>query len=591
MVKRITIPQILIWLSAAYFLVTAPAWGARVALVIGNANYPESPLKNPVNDARAMSAKLKSLGFEVIAKEDLQMRQIGSTLNAFRSKIKPGDEVLFFYAGHGLQVKGVNYLPAVDAEIGSEDDVPQQSINVANLLELLDESKAGVKLIFLDACRNNPFSRGFRSTSTGLSKVGNAPSGTLISFATRPGSVAADGTGSNGLYTEQLLHYIATPNVQVELMLKEVARDVESHSQSKQEPWIEGSIKGNFYFVFTGPTTVNMPAPATVSVAKADPEEEAWNAAKDSNSVAAVQLYLNRYKNGRYQTAAEILLTKLSPAQQPPNKPTVVAQPQIEIYTVGRSFRDCRDNSCPEMVVMPSGSFLMGSPENEQNRGRDEGPQHLATIAYRVAIGKYEVTFEEWDACSTAGACIQRPGDNGWGRGRQPVINVSWDDAQQYVHWLSNKTGKQYRLPSETEWEYAARAGTNTPFFTGQRLTINQANFDPSFDWNTYYRRSGINQELARQKPLAVGSFAPNAFGLYDMHGNVSEWVQDCYQPNYNDISKDGSAFDKATCNIRVVRGGSWGSVEWVLRSAKRRDTAPDDKYYALGFRVARTVP
>lgn len=307
------------------------ALAARVALVIGNAAYVDSPLRNPVNDARAMAAKLKGLSFEVIARENLKVKDIGKTLQAFQSRIKPGDEALFFYAGHGLQVKGTNYLPAVDAEIGSEQDVPLQSINVTTILDLLEESKAGVKLVFLDACRNNPYSRSFRSSATGLSKVGNAPSGTLISFATRPGSVAADGTGQNGLYTEVLLRYIATPNQPIEQMLKKVASGVEQTSQGKQEPWIEGSIKGDFFFI-TGPVTI---VQQNTTPASLDPETEAWTAARESNSPSIVELYLREYPTGRYASPAKILLAKLkeqnrtntgtSTSSTNDNKPVVVS--------------------------------------------------------------------------------------------------------------------------------------------------------------------------------------------------------------------------------------------------------------------------
>ncbi len=232
---------------------------ARIALVIGNAAYKENPLKNPVNDARDISAKLKELGFTVITKENLKRKEIPSTLKAFRGQIKPGDDVLFFYAGHGLQVKGVNYLPAVDADISSEDEVDMESLSLNKLLELLDESKAAVKLVFLDACRNNPYARSFRSADRGLSRIGDiAPSGTLISFATKPGSVAADGKGKNGLYTEQLLKHISAPNTPIELVIKNVVRDVRRQSNGAQDPWMEGSLDGDFYFKTADPQATSV---------------------------------------------------------------------------------------------------------------------------------------------------------------------------------------------------------------------------------------------------------------------------------------------------------------------------------------------
>lgn len=227
---------------------SAEATGGRVALVIGNAAYGGTPLANPVNDARAIASKLERLGFRVVKRENITSRQIGSTLREFRSHLNPGAEALFFYAGHGLQIKGVNYLPAVDADITSEEDVPNQSINVSHLLEIMDDTKSRLNLIFLDACRNNPFTRRFRSAGRGLAKI-EAPSGTKISFATRPGSVAADGEGSNGLYTEYLLRVMDEPGLSIEQALKKVYSGVKQASKGAQEPWEEGTIEGEFYFL------------------------------------------------------------------------------------------------------------------------------------------------------------------------------------------------------------------------------------------------------------------------------------------------------------------------------------------------------
>lgn len=236
-------------LLASIFVLCAPAHAKRVALVIGNSSYIQGPLKNPVNDARAMESRLKALGFTVIKRENLKQREIGPMLREFRAAIRPGDDVLFFYAGHGLQIKGENFLPAVDAQIEGEDDVPLFSINVnTQLLTMLEETKAGVKLLFLDACRNNPYARSFRSGGGDLGRIGSAPSGTLIHYATRPGSVASDGSGANGLYTEQLLKFMGQPNVVIESMLKQVSAGVETVSRGKQEPWSEGSLKGDFFF-------------------------------------------------------------------------------------------------------------------------------------------------------------------------------------------------------------------------------------------------------------------------------------------------------------------------------------------------------
>ncbi len=184
---------------------------------------------------------------------------------------------------------------------------------------------------------------------------------------------------------------------------------------------------------------------------------------------------------------------------------------QVELVragpTVGSVFRDCSD--CPEMVVLPRGRFMMGSPETEPGRDRDEGPRHRVTIDYDLAVGRYEVTFADWDACVSDGGCGgYRPNDRGWGRGRRPVINVSWDDIRGYLDWLSRKTGQRYRLLSEGEWEYAARGGSTTPFWWGSTITTDQANYDGNYVYNN--GRKGVY----RQKTVEVGSFAANLLGI-----------------------------------------------------------------------------
>ena len=250
---------------------------------------------------------------------------------------------------------------------------------------------------------------------------------------------------------------------------------------------------------------------------------------------------------------------------------------------VGRTFRDCVE--CPQMVVIPSGSFTMGSPSNEAGRYDNEGPQHVVRIEYRLAVGVNEVTFAEWAACVAGGGCGgYRPDDKGWGRGNRPVINVSWDNAQSYVSWLSKRTGKSYRLLSESEWEYVARAGTETPFHFGATISTDQANYDGNYTYNT-----GL-KGVYRKKTLPVGSFSANRWGLHDMHGNVWEWIQDCYNDSYSGAPADGSAWESGNCSERVLRGGSWLSIPGDLRAAVRYCFTTGFRSYIFGFRIARTL-
>ena len=255
------------------------------------------------------------------------------------------------------------------------------------------------------------------------------------------------------------------------------------------------------------------------------------------------------------------------------------------LIAAGEKARRSGFRECPEMVVLPSGSFRMGSPSWEAGRADDEGPVRRVRIGYAFAVGKYEVTFAEWDACVSEGGCGgYRPPDRGWGRGKRPVINVSWEDAKGYVDWLSRKTGKEYRLLSESELEYAARAGTAEPFHTGGTISTDRANY------NGNYVYGGGVKGVDRRKTVPVGSFGSNGFGLHDMHGNVWEWVEDCWNGSYAGAPSDGSAWKRGNCGQRVLRGGSWFNYPGLLRSANRIRYYSGFRDYNNGFRVARTL-
>jgi outer membrane protein OmpA-like peptidoglycan-associated protein/osmotically-inducible protein OsmY len=236
-------------LALCLALLMSPAWANRLALVIGNRDYTSGALKNPINDAVDVGNALGALGFQVTLVKNIRRDDVGPVVEGFTSRIRAGDDVVVFYAGHGVQVKGVNYLPAVDANIRVESDVALNSINLNQLLDRLDEAHAGVRLLLIDACRDNPYARSFRSGTRGLARVEGAPSGTLMHFATRPGGVAADGDGRNGLYTTNLLKNLRTPGLPVESMLKRVAAGVKQESGGEQQPWTEGALDGEFYFV------------------------------------------------------------------------------------------------------------------------------------------------------------------------------------------------------------------------------------------------------------------------------------------------------------------------------------------------------
>jgi formylglycine-generating enzyme required for sulfatase activity len=395
---------------------------------------------------------------------------------------------------------------------------------------------------------------------------------------------------------------------------------------NSQQPWVSSSpIRGNFYFA--GPAAGPAPPAAVAPVLSAD--EVFWQTIKDDNSPDLFDEFLKKYPSSSRALDAHVRLEALKKKQLAMVAPPIVPSPSADpchggAVTVSQSpttacplsaaaerslksknsFREC--DKCPEMMVVPAGSFTMGSSESERAEVvaayaaygivigsfttsppvSSEGPQHQVTIARPVAVGRFAVTFDEWDACVDDGGCNgYRPSDQRWGRGSRPVINVNWDDAEAYVAWLSRKTGKGYRLLSEAEWEYMARAGTTTPFWWGSSFSTNQANYNGN--------RTYLNQPTGqnRQQTLPVASFSPNPWGFYQVHGNSYDWVEDCFHDDYYGAPPDGSAWTtEKNCKGHVVRGGAWSSAPWNLRSAFRGWFPANSRTSNLGFRMARTL-
>ena len=238
----------------------------------------------------------------------------------------------------------------------------------------------------------------------------------------------------------------------------------------------------------------------------------------------------------------------------------------------GNLFKDC--TVCPEMIVIPSGSFNMGSSQGKKN----ELPIQEITIAKPYAIGRFEITFNEWDICHAEGGCLRKVHDRGWGRGYRPVINVLYADIQEYFSWISNKTNQLYRLPSEAEWEYAARAGTTTEYWWGNKMIKGNANC------------RGCGTKWSGKMSAPVGSFKGNPWGLYDMHGNLLEYVEDCWTNNHENVSGDGSPTVNSECLSRVIKGGAWYYLPRVSRSAYRARNDTRVFSYVIGFRALREL-
>jgi formylglycine-generating enzyme required for sulfatase activity/uncharacterized caspase-like protein len=669
----------------------------RVALVIGNAAYQHVPrLDNPLNDARLMAETLRGLGFTLIGggpQVNLDKPGFDRAVLAFGQALQGSDVGLFYYAGHGVQVRGGNYLVPVGANPTREADVDFQMLDANLVLRQMEGAGTKLNLMVLDACRNNPFAgRGLRATDGGLAQM-RAPEGTLISFATQPGGVAQDGDGGNSPYTRALVQAMKKPGLDIFRTFNEVGLAVSSATGGAQQPWVSLSpIKGDFYFSdapatiaappsseaerawalikdttnvavleafinqFSStvhgavararidelrqaqaapvapvqpPPQVSMVVPPVQAVTPPPPAaqpavseaERAWALIKDTTNVAVLEAFINQFGSTNHGAVARARLDELrkeqaapvaQPVQPPPQvsmlvppaqavpPPPPAAQPAVAALPDAPGvrpsapereralnpkdvFKDC--DACPEMIVVPAGSFTMGSPAKEGYRDNGE-TQHPVTFARPFAVGKFATTFAEWDACVADGGCNgYRPEDQGWGRGKRPVVNVGWDDAQAYVAWLSKKTGRTYRLLSEAEREYVTRAGTTGPFWWGSSMSTRQANYDATA---TPYGNSRKGE--FRQRTVAVDSFQPNPWGLYQVHGNVWEWTEDCWNDNYNGAPADGSAWTAGDCSRRVLRGGSWYDLPWQLRSAHRLSSDPTGRNEAKGFRVARTL-
>ena len=267
--------------------------------------------------------------------------------------------------------------------------------------------------------------------------------------------------------------------------------------------------------------------------------------------------------------------TSVSPGPDPATAPSAPSAPSPPAAQPGQSFSDTLSSGGrgPEMVVIPAGRFRMGCVSGLDCFDR-ELPVHNVTIPRAFAVSKYEVTFEDYDRYTYP----NRVDDRGWGRGRRPVIYVSWNDAQDYVEWLSAQTGHTYRLLSEAEWEYVARAGSSTAYSWGNDIGSNRANC------------VGCGSQWDFLQTAPVGSFAPNAFGVHDMHGNVWEWVEDCWNGSYAGAPTDGSAWRSGECERRVLRGGAWLDFPGDLSSAFRLGFTSGFRFDGLGFRVARTL-
>ena len=318
------------WIHVAAAIVCAfacatPLAADRVALLIGNNQYAAQPLRNAVNDARDLGQALKELGFHVIVRENASRKDMIDAIREFGQALEGSSTALFFYAGHAMQFKDRNYLIPIDAAMGSEEDVTFFSVEIGQIFDRMDRSRTRFNFIILDACRDNPFAASFKLTSAGLAQM-SSPSGTLIAYATSPGSVAADGFGRNGIYTKHILQNIKMPDLPVEIMFKRVREGVERETRKLQTPWDSSSLKGDFAFNASGKSaTASAPASGPSADITLQIEREFWISVRDSNRADDIQAYLEKYPNGNFASLAR---NRLASLVRPGGAPSVAATPR-----------------------------------------------------------------------------------------------------------------------------------------------------------------------------------------------------------------------------------------------------------------------
>ncbi|HYH86531.1 MAG TPA: SUMF1/EgtB/PvdO family nonheme iron enzyme [Pyrinomonadaceae bacterium] len=551
---------------------TTTANSKRLALVIGNNAYETAPLKNPVNDARALAQSLRERGFDVTARENLTQNEMKQAVRAFGEKLRDaGREAvgLFYYAGHGVQVQDRNYLIPVSAKVASEEEVEYEAIDVGFVMAQMDAARNSLNILILDACRDNPFARSFRSASRGLAMM-SAPTGILIAYATAPGRTAGDGAGANGLYTEELLAAMRTPGLPIEDVFKQVRVKVRERSKGQQVPWESSSLVGAFYFTPPNASAASADTPERgrqMTASETALELSFWETIKDSNDPEDFKAYLEKYPNGHFVSLARRRVATVIASATPTPVPTPArddaagrgdAKPRD---TTGSLPASITNRAGIALVLVPAGSFMMGAT----NGAADEQPVHRVTIGKPFYMGKYEVTQAQWTALMG-----NNPSD--FKGAELPVEHVSWDDAQEFIRKLNALgDGYEYRLPTEAEWEYACRAGT----------TGDHAGDVDAMAW--YNRNTKSTQPVGRKQP--------NKFGLYDMHGNVWEWCEDRTPEHYpyRGAPTDGSAWIDLSSRKRIKRGGSWDHDANHTRSAYRDWYTPSRHTHGIGFRVAAT--
>ena len=562
-------------------------YGASYALVIGIDEYTNGwpRLSNAVKDARLVAEELERKSFEVILKKNPTSSELKVALEEF-FVIKGEDplaRLFVWYAGHGHSEDDEGFLVPADAplpEVGARFKLKALPIRRFGEYVRLAESKH-VFAVF-DAC----FAGTIFTTQRGRPPAAITHATTLPVRQFLTSGDAGQTVSDDGTFRELFLRALRgeeradangdgyVTGTEMGLYLSDRVTNL---TEARQTPRY-GKLRdkdydlGDFVFALARPTAPATARRPTQPATGADKETVFWQSMKDSTNPAVFEEFLKQFPKGTFAGLARLKLEELrkqqtaavsapKPKLAPAVKPAVGVYP--ERYKPGDAFKDC--TVCPEMVVVvPAGSFRMGDLQGGGDE--DEKPVHTVTIPSLFAVGKYEVTQAEYQA-------VMGTNPSHFKGERNPVEQVSWDDAKGFTRKLSARTGKEYRLLSEAEWEYMARAGSSTKYRWGNDIGFSRAKYG-----------SGTGT-------VPVGSYAANAFGVYDTVGNVWEWVEDCWHGSYSGSPSDGSVWTTGDCKTRVYRGGGWNNSPWYLRSADRSRSGPGNRVNLLGFRVARTLP
>lgn len=527
------------------FAAGAASAAERLALVIGNGDYATAPLANPTNDARLVADALTDTGFQVTQIENAGRREMQSAIREFSEAVAAAGRdavALFYFAGHGVQVKGRNYLVPIGAELRSAADMEYEALDAQWALDLIGESRAGVSIIVLDACRNNPFRAISRAASRGLAQM-DAPRGSILAYSTSPGQVALDGDGDSSPYSGALAQAIRKPGLRIEDVFKQVRRQVLIETGQKQLTWETSSLVGDFYF--SGEALAALP-PADAPASPVIEDGDVFADCDDCPSMVAIP-------------GGDIAM-----GSSPDEAGHVDLEgPAVDVEVADFALAET------EVTV---GQFRQFLEESGHTPASDAGCWHWA-LTWLWDPGRH------WDAPG-----YEIDDDH-------PVPCVNWHDARAYAEWLSEITGERYRLPTEAEWEYAAAAGDDGIWNDTLDEACEYANvYDQTAvaAFGAWFPTAGCEDGYAAT--VAAGTFPENDFGLRDMFGNLQEWTADCWNPRHVNRPARQTARQDGDCNKRVFKGGHFASPIQLNRPPARLDGIADHPNAYTGFRVARDL-